>query len=237
MPLFDTALRAREEVARATMAFRFDRPDGFTYKPGQAVILMLVDPPETDAKGDSRTFSLASAPAEGALQIATRMRDTAFKRVLAKLEPGAPIKVRGPIGNFTLPDDPARPVVMLAGGIGITPFMSMLRQEDRDGSRRTRVLLYSNRSEADAPFLPELRGLARPGSALRLASVVTETAPAPGTWGGIADPQFIARELRGIEDPVYYLAGPPGMVGALRKALVAMGAAQSAIRTDEFYGY
>jgi ferredoxin-NADP reductase len=237
MPLFTTTLAGREEVARGTSAFRIARPEGFAFEAGQAINLSLVDPPETDAKGNSRTFSIASAPSEATLQIATRMRDTAFKRVLGALPPGAPLKLRGPMGNFTLPADRAKPAVLLAGGIGITPFMSMLREEERAGSKRPRVLLYANRSPADAPFLAELRGLARSGTGLRMVSVVTETAPAPGTWGGIADPEFLARELRDAAGATYYLAGPPGMVGALRKALGAAGVQPGDIRTDEFYGY
>jgi ferredoxin-NADP reductase len=237
MPLFTTKLLGSQEVARGTMAFRFERPEGFAFKAGQAINLALVDPPETDAKGNSRTFSVASAPGEESVQVATRMRDTAFKRVLGSLPAGAVVKMRGPMGNFTLPDDLSRPVVLLAGGIGITPFMSMLRHEDREGSRRERVLFYSNRSEFDAPFLGELQRLARAGRGLRLVARITENAPAPGTWGGIADPELLARELQGVASPVFYLAGPPGMVGALRKALGAMGAPADAIRTDEFYGY
>jgi ferredoxin-NADP reductase len=237
MPVFTATLEGREEVARGTFAFRFARPEGFSYRAGQSVSLGLIDPPETDAKGNSRTFSLASAPSDGLLQVATRMRDTAFKRVLGSLAPGAPVKLRGPMGNFTLPDDASRPVVLLAGGIGITPFMSMLREEARQGSKRERVLLYSNRSRGDAPFLAELEGLASAGSGLRMVASITENAPAAGTAGGIADPEFLRRELEGVGTPVYYLAGPPAMVGALRQALAAMGANASDVRLDEFYGY
>jgi ferredoxin-NADP reductase len=147
VPLYSSSLAARgEEVARGTMAFRFARPEGFAFKAGQAINLGLIDPPETDAKGDSRTFSVASAPHEDTVQVATRMRDTAFKRVLGALAIGTPVKLRGPMGNFVLPDDAAQPVVLLAGGIGITPFMSMLRHEDHTSSKRPRVLFYANRS-------------------------------------------------------------------------------------------
>jgi ferredoxin-NADP reductase len=237
MPLFTAVLAGREEVARGTLAFRFACPEGFSYRAGQAVNLALIDPPQTDAKGNSRTFSLASAPSERSLQVATRMRDTAFKRVLGALAPGATVKLRGPMGDFTLPEDTSRPVVLLAGGIGITPFMSMLREEERNGSKRARILLYSNRSPADAPFLAELHGLARAGTGLRMVSVVTENAPAPGVWGGIADPELLRRELRDVAGAIHYLAGPPGMVGALRKALGAAGVGAGDILTDEFYGY
>lgn len=237
MPAYGATLLASEEVARGTLAFRFARPEGFSFRAGQAVRIRLVDPPQTDDKGDSRTFSLASAPSDDTLQVATRMRDTAFKRVLRSLERGAVVGMRGPMGDFTLPDDPARPVVLLAGGIGVTPFMSMLREEDRRGSRRPRVLICANRSAPDAPFLDELQRLAQHGTGSRLVSVLTEAPPAPGTRGGIADPALLARELHGLDDAAYYLAGPPGMVGALRTALAAFGAPSASIRTDEFYGY
>jgi len=237
MPLFTTTLRGREDVARGTTAFRFARPEGFTFAAGQAVNLTLIAPPETDAKGDSRTFSLASAPSDDGLQVATRMRDTAFKRVLGSLAVGAPVKLRGPMGQFTLPEDAARPVVMLAGGIGITPFMSMLRQEDRDGSKRPRVLVYSNRTPGDAPFLSELEALARRGSGFRLVQAMTDVVAAAGTWGGMVDPDFLARHLPRAVAATHYLAGPPALVGGLRRALAAMGVAEEDIRTDEFYGY
>lgn len=237
MPLFATALLGREGIARATAAFRLARPDGFSFEPGQAVNLTLVEPPETDAKGNSRTFSLASAPSEATLQIATRMRDTAFKRVLGSLAPGAALKIRGPMGKFTLPEEPSRPVVLLAGGIGITPFMSMLREEERRDSRRPRVLLYSNRTPADAPFLGELEAMAQRLSRFRLVSTMTEAVPVGGTWGGMADPDFLAREVPEARGSMHYLAGPPAMVASLRKALAATGVPEADVRTDEFYGY
>jgi ferredoxin-NADP reductase len=115
--------------------------------------------------------------------------------------------------------------------------MSMLREEERQGSRRPRLLLCANRSPADAPFLAELHRLARPGTGLRMVSALTANAPAPGTWGGIADPELLRRELGEVAGAMHYLAGPPGMVAALRNALGALGVEAAAIRTDEFYGY
>jgi ferredoxin-NADP reductase len=237
MPLFQTTLAGREMIARGTSAFRLARPEGFAFAAGQAVNLTLLDPPETDAKGNSRTFSIASAPSEPTLQIATRMRDTAFKRVLGSLASGAPLKIRGPMGKFVLPDDASRPVVLLAGGIGITPFMSMLREEERRDSRRPRVLLYSNRTPADAPFLGELEAMAARIARFRLVSAMTEAVAASGTWGGIADPDFIAREVPDARGAIHYLAGPPAMVASLRQALAATGVPEADVRTDEFYGY
>ena len=117
----------RETVADGTMAFYFSRPPGFRHEAGQSLLLTLVDPPETDGEGNSRTFTIASAPHESELMIATRMRDTAFKRVLKTAPLGTTVSIDGPNGEMVLHEDVTRPAVFLAGGIGITPFLSIAR--------------------------------------------------------------------------------------------------------------
>ena len=109
------------------MAFHFSMPAGFRHRAGQSLLLTLMDPPETDSEGNARTFTIASAPHEAELMIATRMRDTAFKRVLRAAPAGTPVTIDGPSGEMVLHDDAARPAVFLAGGIGITPFLAMAR--------------------------------------------------------------------------------------------------------------
>src|SRR5207302_1088670 len=125
-------LKSREQVAEDTMAFRFERPAGWTFKAGQSFDMTLLDPPETDAEGNTRAFSVASAPQEDFLMIATRMRDTAFKRTLKTLELGSTVKIEGPFGNLTLHNNAAKGAGLLAGGIGITPFRSMVFRAARE---------------------------------------------------------------------------------------------------------
>jgi ferredoxin-NADP reductase len=84
------------------MAFHFVKPAGFDYQAGQSIDLTLLNPPETDAEGNTRTFTLASAPFDSDLMITTRMRDTAFKRVMRKASPGLEVKLEGPSGSFVL---------------------------------------------------------------------------------------------------------------------------------------
>jgi ferredoxin-NADP reductase len=110
------------------MAIHFENPPGFVFKSGQALSWTLVDPPETGAKGNKRNFSIASDYCEADLMIATRMRDSAFKRVLKTAPLGAEVRIVGPFGSLTLHQNVTRPGVFLAGGIGVTPFRSMLRQ-------------------------------------------------------------------------------------------------------------
>jgi ferredoxin-NADP reductase len=141
---YEVLLKGHDEVAAGTMAFRFTKPPGFAFKPGQAVTLFLTDPPP-EPNSRQRIFSLVSAPFEAELAVATRMREgSAFKRALKGLPAGAKLEMKGPRGVMTLHEERSRAGVFIAGGIGITPFMSMLRQAARDGVDRPLFLLSWN---------------------------------------------------------------------------------------------
>jgi ferredoxin-NADP reductase len=127
MAIHEARLMRRETVAEGTMAFYFSKPSGFRHEAGQSLLMTLINPPETDSEGDARTFTIASAPHEAEQMIATRMRDTAFKRVLKTAPAATTVRIDGPNGEMVLHDDTARPAVFLAGGIGITPFLAMAR--------------------------------------------------------------------------------------------------------------
>jgi ferredoxin-NADP reductase len=152
-------LKNREDVAERTMAFRFERPPGWTFKAGQSIDMTLADPRETDSEGNTRAFSIASAPQEDTLMVATRMRDTAFKRTLKGLPLGSTVKIEGPFGNLTLQNNAAKTAVLLAGGIGITPFRSIVFRAAREKLPHRIFLFLSNRRPEDAPFLEELQRL------------------------------------------------------------------------------
>jgi ferredoxin-NADP reductase len=114
------------EVAEGTMAFQFEKPSGWTFKAGQYLDMTLLDPQESDAEGNVRSFSIASAPHEETLMVATRMRGTAFKRVLKTTPIETPVRIEGPSRDLILQNDSTRAAVFLAGGIGITPFRSIV---------------------------------------------------------------------------------------------------------------
>jgi len=237
MPSYQVKLAGREPLAEGTLAFRFEKPAGFNFKAGQAVVLELLEPPAGDGQ-KRRTFSLVSAPFESTLVIATRMRDTAFKRALKALPDGASMKLLGPIGQFTLADA-ARPAVFIAGGIGITPFMSMLRQAAKDRSPQPLLLLYSNRRPEDAAFLGELQELERQNSNFRLLATMTDMGKSSHKWDGetgLVNADLIRSSVGGLVAPVYYVVGPPAMV-AMQETLRGAGVAEDDIRSEEFYGY
>ena len=143
------------------MAFQFEKPDGFTFTAGQSIDLTLMNPPETDGEGNGRTFSIASAPDDDLLLVATRMRETAFKRMLGTLPIGSRVKIEGPFGNLVLHHDQAKAGVFLAGEIGITPFRSIRLRAAREPMPHRLFLFYANRRPEDAPFLQELEALQR----------------------------------------------------------------------------
>ena len=142
-PAFESSLTSRQEVAERTFAFHFEKPAGWTFKPGQTIDVTLLNPSETDAEGDTRTFSIASAPHENTLMVATRMRDSAFKRVLGKMPAESTVKIDGPFGNLTLHNKASRAAVILTGGIGITPFRSIVLHAAKAKLPHRIILFYS----------------------------------------------------------------------------------------------
>jgi ferredoxin-NADP reductase len=235
-----SALRSRQTVAEGTMAFHFDRPEGFAFKAGQYMIVTLRNPPETDAEGNTRTFTIASAPSDPDLMITTRMRDTAFKRVLRSIALPAEVKIAGPYGGFTLHNDPDRPAIFLAGGIGITPFFSISVQAARDKLPRQLYLFHSNRRPEDAAFLTALLDLAGQNSNFHFVPTMTEMEKSKAEWTGergFINREMLERHLPSLQGPIYYIAGPPAMVKAMREMATAAGVNQADIRTEQFSGY
>mgnify|MGYP001791733372 CR=1 FL=1 len=233
-------LMCREEVAEGTMAFHFEKPAGFNFKPGQYIDVTLRSPPETDAEGNIRTFSIASPPFENDLVFTTRMRDTAFKRSLKKIPLTTEVQISPAAGSFTLHKNPAKPAVFLAGGIGITPFLSIVRQADRDRLPQKLYLFYSNRRPEDAAFLDTLQTLETTNPNFGLICTMTEMSKSKREWKGetvLIDKEMLSRHLAVLQGPIYYIAGPPPMVAAMRQTLVGAGVEEDDIRAEEFSGY
>jgi len=239
-PGFICKLKDRKEVAEGTMSFRFEKPSGWNFKAGQYLDMTLLDPPETDSEGNVRSFSIASAPQEETLMVATRMRDTAFKRVLRTMPFGTAVRIEGPSGDLILQNDVTRTAVFLAGGIGITPFRSIVHWAAKEKSQNRIVLFYSNRRPEDAPFLAELQSLERDNPKYKLIGSMTEMEKSHRPWTGetgLIDQEMLGRHLKGAASPIYYIAGPPAMVKGLHEMLSKTGVNDDDIRAEEFAGY
>lgn len=226
MTIQKSKLVKKDPVAVGTMAFYFQKPASFEYRAGQTIDLTIT---ETGGAGITYTFSLASAPYEEQLFIATRMRDTAFKRVLGKMEPGAEVGIDGPFGSFVLHNNASKPAIFLAGGIGITPFFSIAKQATHAGLPHQMSLLYSNRRPEDAPFLKELKELEEKNQNFNAMAINTERT------GHITGEMIV--KIPDYQNAIFYLAGPPRMVAGMFKILKNLAIDTDYIKTDEFAGY
>ncbi len=222
------------------MAFHFEKPKDFAFKAGQFGDFTLINPIETDAEGNIRGFSLASAPYEDELMLATRMRDTAFKRVLRTMELGTEVSLDAPYGSFTLHNNPKTPAVFLTGGIGVTPVRSIVLQAAHDQLPHKIVLFDSNRRPEDAAFLDELMEAQEENSNYTFVGTMTEMEKSIRRWNsetGYITKAMLEKYVDDLTLPIYYLAGPASMVTAMRKTLNEAGVDDDNIRTEEFSGY
>jgi ferredoxin-NADP reductase len=240
MPEHFFPLTDRKEVAEGTMAFRFDTSGSdFAFEAGQNADFTLIDPPKTDAEGNVRTFSFASSPHHrNYFRIATRMRPTAFKDSLRSVPLGTKLKVKGPNGNMVLHEDSSKPAVLFAAGIGITPFRAMLEWATKRRLPHQFTLFYSNRTPAVTAFLDDLETWRERNPNIQLVPTITDsTDPHWRYETGRVDEAMVTRHVPDLKRPVHYLAGPPGMVTALKKLLLDRGVSRDNVRFEEFSGY
>lgn len=240
MSIFKLTLESKQEIAVGTMAFHFKKPKGFVHKAGQFGDFTLINPAQTDAEGNIRAFSLASAPYEDGLMFATRMRDTAFKRVLTTMEAGTELTLDAPHGSFTLHNNASIPAVFLAGGIGITPARSIILQAAHDKLPHKIFLFDSNKRPEDTAFLDDLVAAQKENPNYTFVGTMTQMEDSKHAWQG--ETGFITQAMlqKYISDltlPIYYVAGPRAMVDAMRTLLSKAGVNDDNIRTEEFSGY
>lgn len=232
--------RDREEIAERTIACRLEKPSDFVFKPGQFIEVTLLNPPETDTEGNSRAFSIASTPRDDFLLVATRLRESAFKRVLSHVPGGTRVKIDGPFGDLRLHNDTSRAAVMLCGGIGITPFRSIILHATENKLPHHIFLFYSNRRPEDTPFLEELQALEKRNPQFKLIGCMTEMEKSRQHWDGERgkiDRKMLEKRLGGLPSAIYYVTGPPGFVAGMRAMLADSGVDDDNIRTEEFGGY
>ncbi len=231
------SLVERRKLARGIyeFGFRSDRP--FSFLPGQYLEWTLSGVP-FDSRGNRRYFTIASAPHEDIMRLGMRIPDTpsAFKEALASLPRGGHIHVASLAGDFTPPDDPARKLAFIAGGIGVTPFASMVRHFIGSGESRDMVLLYASRTAEEIAYRDIFALAAKQGLRTVYALTSPDARAFPGARVGTIDATFISREIPDYRERTFYLSGPPGMVSGMKRALLDLGVSRFSIKTDYFPG-
>ena len=230
-------IKEKREVAKGTLFVTFDvGGENVEFEPGQYFWVELLDPPYEDEKGPRRHITVVTSPTEGVLGLATRIRDTAFKRSLVEMPEGASVDVEQPKGSFVLPEDTSKQYVFVAGGIGITPFRSMLRYIADKGLDYDITLVYSNRDVESTAFLDELKELESVVPRCRVIFTMTDDP----SWEGdkrMLDAEVLRELLGDLESFHFMIAGPPPMAKSVEASLLEAGLSEDQVQSDSFSGY
>lgn len=232
-------LRKKELVAHDTMSFWFEPSHPVSFMPGQ-FMQWEVPHRDPDNRGTRRFFTVCSSPTERRIMLVTKFSDpsSTYKVALRALREQDEIVAMGVAGDFILPEDTDPvPCVFIAGGIGITPFRSMVRYMLDKKIVRPITLLYSNKTVDDIAFRQLFD---EAGSAGWLKTVYTVTETAPYGWKGrigFITADIIREEVPDYADRLFYISGPKPMVAAFQKMLGDMGIPNERIKTDFFPGY
>lgn len=222
-----------EDVAKHIKTFWFRPKHPVQYVAGQYIQLHLPHP-ATDERGDKRWFTLSSSPTEPLLSITTKFADqpSSFKQTLAKLQPGTEIYMAEPMGDFVLPKDKSRPLVFVAGGMGITPLRSMVKWLTDTGEKRKIQLIYAATRLEDIVFTELFKSYG-------LTPEIVLSQP-PADWLGHSERLNAAKILklsRQLSDKLIYVSGPEPMVEVLLKDLEDQGIPKHQLIGDFFPGY
>jgi ferredoxin-NADP reductase len=241
MARFPVSLKHREEIAAGTWAFSFAL-DGhlFSFLPGQAMDVFLVDPPHPDPRGPQHPFTIAGTAGPDAVQIGTRIRESVWKKNLLEMPLGAKLEIDGPWGEFALPKEPGD-IVMLAGGIGVTPFRAMAEDASARSLLHDISLIHSNRTPEETPYLAPLKRWTTANHRFTYLPTMTQMEKSQTPWVGARgriDAQFLDDVLDDDRNAALYMvAGPKAFVDSVVAALGTVGVAPERIQSEDFPGY
>ena len=221
-------LERTQKEAPGVISFIFNPQDKVEWKPGQFFHYILHHEP-TDERGSDRWFTISAAPFERNIMITTRIVDdkgSSFKKALQELKPGEEIEATEIDGDFTV-DNPDKKMVFIAGGIGITPYRSIIKQLDYDKKPVNVTLLYANRDE-NIPFKTEFEQVAKNHPELIIHYVVSPEH---------IDVAKIQEQVPDYKERMVYISGPEPMVEDLGNALKESGLSEDHLKQDWFPGY
>lgn len=223
-------LKEKIKLTENIYDFVFSLDKKIAYVPGQ-YMEWTIDSKKTDLRGNRRYFTLASSPTEDNLRIGVRLNtpSSSFKSALVNLNVGQEISASSLSGEFTLPKDATKKLVFIAGGIGITPFRSIIKYLMDRKERRIITLFYSVKTEPDAVYF-ELFNQAT--QVIGLKSIINASDKT-----GFITGEIIKKEIPDYKESFFYLSGPHGMVDGFKKVLKDLGVSESQIKIDYFPGY
>ncbi|MGD9535497.1 MAG: Rieske 2Fe-2S domain-containing protein [Candidatus Nitrosocosmicus sp.] len=202
-----------------------------------------------DPKGPIRHFTISSSPTEDFIMFTTRIRDSPYKKRLSLLEEGTKVKVKGPEGQFVLPDDYSKPLVFLSGGIGVTPFRSMIKYVTDKLIPLKIVMFDSNKNQDNILFKKEFDEWSALNKNLKIVYTISQDnenehkSSDKENWNGEygrINKEMILKYLgeSSVHNSIYYICGPPGMLKAMQSLLQnELKISNEMIKVEEFTGY
>src|SRR3989344_141380 len=220
-------LETKIDIAKNTENFIFKTEEKLDFKPGQYLEWTLpLEKPDT--RGNRRYFTIASSPTESDISVGVKFYDkpSAFKETMSEMKTGDSIVVSQLAGDFTMPKDINQKLVFIAGGIGITPFRSMIKYLLDMNEKRDIVLFYSNNTEADIAY-KDIFDMAETKLGIKTVYTLTDkNTPPPSDWGGrvgFVDDKMIKEAASDWQERIFYISGPNVMVDVFKETLKKMG--------------
>ena len=233
-------LKLKEKIRLSKDTFEFvftpDRP--ISFKPGQYMEWTLAHA-KADSRSVRRYFTVASSPTEPDLRLGVKFYNPAssFKKTLFSMRPNQAIVASQLAGGFTLPRNKDKKMVFIAGGIGVTPFRSMVQYLIDKKEARSATLFYSNKTAAEIAYKNVFDRAAREIGLKTIYVLTDEPNQVPGMYSGQINGALIAREVPDFRERVFYISGPHGMVNAFKKTLRDMSVPRRRIKIDYFPGF
>ncbi len=240
-PKFKAVLQLKEIRKLANDTYEFVFAGGAAgHEPGQYAEWTLPSH-ASDNRGNRRYFTLASSPTEQDLRLGIKFYPdpSTFKADLAKFARGSQLLAGSIAGDFTLPRNKQKKLAFIAGGIGVTPFRSMVKHLVDSKEKRDIVMFYSNKTEQEIAYRDVFDEAERVGIGFRVVYTLSDKGVSPAWAGerGFIDAAMIARKVPDYRERTFYISGPHGMVEAFKKTLREMGVPRWHIKTDFFPGF
>ena len=214
-------------------SFRFPRPATLSYKPGQYMFLTI----KSGGRNLSKPFSLSSSPTEKEnIEFTKKLTDSEFSNALRTLKVGDWAMIDAPYGKFTFEGENGK-IVLLGGGIGITPFKGICKYCTDMRLTAGITLLYGNRSESDIVFKKEFEEMEKQNKNLKVVFILNEASSAWKGATGVINAEMVKKEVPDYKESVFYACGPPPMVQAMEKLVKDLGLPPAQLKLEAFTGH
>ena len=235
---FILTLKERNKLGSDEYEFVFSPDKSFSFRPGQYLEWTLGHR-FSDSRGNRRYFTIASSPTEDDVRMGVKFYEPAstYKIELGAMKASDVISASSLAGDFVLPRNKEKKLVFIAGGIGITPFRSMVQYMVDKKEPREAVLLYSNKKVDEIAYKNTFDRAGREIGLRTIYAVTDEKNKIAGMYNGKIDGQLIAKEIPDFQERIFYISGPHGMVEAFKKTLKNLGVPWWRIKADYFPGF